>query len=669
MFEQIKNKVNERFNWMQQNGGLFVVDLDRDDLVIAYLDCFSDEIERQHHNCSCCKHFLRTYGSIISIIDGKVYTLWDFYIDGKYNKVPSTLENIVRKAKIKHPFFNTFSKLGTDHNIQLKDNDETIRWDHFSVVLDKNKVLSGNKSVDSIVGDYMASKQVITRSLEELTIDATETVLELIAQNSLYRGEEHKAVLEKFLVHQKVYESINDIKAKEIYVWSNLSSCPRIRNSAIGTLLIDLSESILLDVAVTKFEKVVAPSNYKRPTALVTKQMLEKAENDIKELGYYDSINRRHAISDDIPIEQLIFVDRDITKSNSIFEQLKDDVLVSKKQLSKIEVVSIDNFINDIVPNVSSVEVLLEKKHDNNLMSLIAPQSSDAPCFFKWNNGISWSYTNGNADSTKELVKDAGGKVDGVLRYSIRWNDNGDNNVDFDAHCYEPDGNLIYFSNKGTTHKSSGMLDVDIVLPKGKIAVENITWSNESKMQHGVYKFYVHNFDIRTSSDGFIAELEYDGELYNYEYNKNLRGKETVLVAEIDFKKNKGFRVIKSLDNNSSDVSSSPLWNMCTNKFYRISMIMNSPNHWDENDKKQGNKHTFFIINDAINNESPRGIFNEFLKPELYEHKRAFELLGSKLKIEHLDNQLSGLGFSSTQRNEVIVKVTGNFTRILKVKF
>lgn len=39
------------------------------------------------------------------------------------------------------------------------------------------------------------------------------------------------------------------------------------------------------------------------------------------------------------------------------------------------------------------------------------------------------------------------------------------------------------------------------------------------------------------------------------------------------------------------------------------------------------------------------------------------------MKAEYSDNQLSGLGFSSTVRNELVVKVKGNFDRLLKVKF
>ena len=61
--------------------------------------------------------------------------------------------------------------------------------------------------------------------------------------------------------------------------------------------------------------------------------------------------------------------------------------------------------------------------------------------------------------------------------------------------------------------------------------------------------------------------------------------------------------------------------------------------------------------------------FNEYLKNELLEHKRVFEALGSRMSAEPDENQLSGLGFSETQRNELVVKVTGTTERMLKIKF
>ncbi len=43
-----------------------------------------------------------------------------------------------------------------------------------------------------------SSHDVYARALSEISIDSIDTVLELIAQNSLYRGEEHKFVVTEF---------------------------------------------------------------------------------------------------------------------------------------------------------------------------------------------------------------------------------------------------------------------------------------------------------------------------------------------------------------------------------------------------------------------------------------------------------------------------------------
>ena len=75
------------------------------------------------------------------------------------------------------------------------------------------------------------------------------------------------------------------------------------------------------------------------------------------------------------------------------------------------------------------------------------------------------------------------------------------------------------------------------------------------------------------------------------------------------------------------------------------------------------------MLDDCKNPEPVRGFFNEYLRSELSQDRKTFEMLANKMKAPYSDNQLSGLGFSSTIRNSVICKVTGSFTRTIKVNF
>jgi hypothetical protein len=82
-----------------------------------------------------------------------------------------------------------------------------------------------------------------------------------------------------------------------------------------------------------------------------------------------------------------------------------------------------------------------------------------------------------------------------------------------------------------------------------------------------------------------------------------------------------------------------------------------------------GNKHYFFMLDACKNDGSARGFYNEFLCAELEPHRKTMEIVGSKMRAEESENQLSGLGFSSTQRNSVVCRVRGTFNRLLKITF
>jgi len=110
------------------------------------------------------------------------------------------------------------------------------------------------------------------------------------------------------------------------------------------------------------------------------------------------------------------------------------------------------------------------------------------------------------------------------------------------------------------------------------------------------------------------------------------------------------------------------IWGVKSNTFSKVNVCMYSPNYWD-GQESNGNKHYFFLMDKCKNDTSPRGFFNEFLNEKLQPHRKVFEALGSKMKVELSDDQLSGLGFSSTQRNSILMRVNGALTRVIKVTF
>lgn len=642
---------------------LFVADVDKDLLWQTYLEAFPAEV-RQEFNCNCCKSYIRNYGALVAIKDNRIVTSWGFLSsDSVYQRVIDALDKLVTEAPVRDVFVIECrnNKLGTNFNRVSP----TLIWQHLYFELPGNLTHGTNETNDTLRSHYRSAKEVFKRALDEIPVSATETVLELIAQDSLYRGVEYKPVLEQFLKHQQVYNRLHVLQ-KDNYAWqqslvSNVVA--RIRSTAIGTLLVDIAEGMDLDAAVRRFEFVMAPTNYRRAKPIVTPKMLEQAEQTVVQLGLADSLARRFATSDDITINNVLFANRYTASVTSIFGAVKEELAVNPKSFSKVESVKLADFIEKVLPTATSVELLLENNLSGNLVSLIAPVNPEAAPLFKWTNNFSWSYNNALADSLKEKVKAAGGQVEGELRISLEWY----NTDDLDLHLLEPNGNRIYFSNKRSLY-SGGQLDVDknVSAPLIRKPVENIIYPYGGKILEGQYQVVVSQYRQRENIDtGFMVEIECQGETHTFAYNNRLPQSRNVEVAVFSYSKTRGVQITSSIPQSTSVVSKQ-IWGLHTNRFHRVSMIMNSPNHW-ESEAGIGNKHVFFMLENAQHEGLVRGFFNEFLKPELLEHKRVFELLGGKMQVQPADNQLSGLGFSTTQKAEFIVRVRGSFERVLRV--
>ncbi len=615
-------------------------------------------ITNTQHDCTCCKSFIRNVGGLVNIVNGQIITIWDnINTNSEYDVVAQAMRDYVLSKPITSVFYASEKKYGVYQNTQVLPDGNTINWNHFNCEI-PNHLYKGDK-VGELAGQQTTSASMLTDALSMFNTDAIVTVSNLISDGLLYRGEEHKTTIDNFA---KLWNNFKDYPANaKLFGLENFNNpAARFKNTVIGTLVDDISKGIDIETAVKSFEAKVAPANYKRSKSLITQGMIDTAMKTINDLGIEPALSRRHATISDLNINDVLWADRQASKKmQGVASLLSSAVAKSKPVTDNVTEVSIDTFLTDLLPTAESIEALVENKHQSNFMNIIAP-AEQSTNILKWDNNFTWSYNGNVTDSMKETVKSFGGKVDGAMRFSIMWNENNDNPDDLDAHCISPYGEIYYGKVKaGPIH-----LDVDIRVPKG-VAVENIIHSHATIIA-GTYKFFVNNYSGRGATSGFKAELEVNGEVYEYVYPKPLKNNQNVDVVTVTVSANGSIKIDHKLPHGQSSKS---VYNVDTNQFTKVNSIMLSPNHW-ENTVPTGNKHFMFIIDNCQTKETVRGFYNEFLSNELTPHRKVFEVLANKMQVQPSSEQLAGLGFSSTVRNDLVVKLTNQSSvRMYKIKF
>lgn len=665
-FKPFAAAVKAQFDLMSK-GELYTVGFAGDEVYRSYLEAFppgTNEIfrERTEHDCSCCKNFIRNIGNVVSIVDGKLVSVWDVAgLEHPYDMVAAALSTMVKVFPVMGLFRVSEPTYGAESSRELKEG--SVRtWNHFHAAIAHKHFVGKNasESAASRIGSFATTAAVFKRGLDELKAADFATVLDLIDSNAIYRGAEHRASVVEFMAVQTKYAALNS-GSKNLFLWENAGSpVARFRNTVIGTLLQDLADGTDIERAVKSFEIKVAPQNYKRPTALITEGMKKQALATIAELGLESALSRRFARLSDVSVNNVLWVNGAVQgQMKDGIESLLDAAIVKAPvKTDKAEAISIDQFMAAVLPQAKDLQILVRNNQQGNFMSLTAPVHSDVPQLFKWVNNFGWSYDGNIADSIKERVKAAGGTVEGDLCCRLAW----EYTDDLDFHMHEPSGGHIYFGNRRQLSANGGMLDVDANGMDGQREdpSENIFYKDRSKMRNGAYKLVVNNYNRRSNGKGFEVEIEFDGQVVHFEHAGVVAQGGNITVAHIHYD-GVSFRVEPMLSASTGPAKGVEKWGVTTEQFIKVNTVMLSPNYWDDN--ASGNKHWFFLLDGCKNPLPARGIYNEFLAPGLEAHRKVFEVLGDKTKCISADDQLSGVGFSSTKGDSVIVSVVGDKLR------
>ena len=701
--KSILPKIQAQFDRMCATGKLFQSSISGHELADTYLLGFGKDPvfrdpESSVHNCNSCKNFIHRYGTILAIdADFNIMTLFDIpNIDKEYEESFKLMSEELREAPIKGVFVETYGNLswnlcyerpikvdqgkywlGLQKNVKCYTEEEATKFGvvkpnetrefyHLSVQIPRQFIDFSGDSVEAIRGRHYDNFTVFKRTMEEIPLDTVYLVRDLINQGSLLDGDAHLHKIEGIIPMLIEYQKV-PVDKRELWCWvkSVGFKYAKFKNELIGVLCTELAEGKELNEACKAWNIRVDPANYMKATAPITKKQIEEARKFVVDNGYEASFSRRCATIEDIKASDILHINSGdgTIKKVSIFDDVKPTHTRHKRsEFDKVETVGIEKFMSDILPTCTSVEVFFLNQHKRNMVTLTTSEDPGSKPIFKWPNNYSWTYAGNLAGKSqiKEAVKAAGGIVDAPFRFSIMWNEDGRDLVDLDAHCVEVNKKYeIYYGNKQVLSPLGGTLDVDMIRPATK-GVENIYYKS---IPNGQFKFFIRNFDNGKHKD-CRAELYIDGETYSYYIDHKICSDE--LIAVVTIENGVVVNIEQSKYLTDSNATSTEIYGLETNQFHKVNLVCLSPNHWEG---KVGNKHYFFMLEGCKSPTKIRGFHNENLIPELFAHRKVMEVLANTTMVESTDNQLSGLGFDATVRDEVIVRLKGSHNRVLKIQF
>ena len=649
-FDDFADEIMTQFNFMVESGNPLVRVSPKDSLFTTYLENIKPEDnpifrERRYFDANYDHNFIRRVGNLAMITpDYNLVSLWDFDSYTLFEEARKAMSESIHDGQIVDIYLEKESVAGHKPN---KDNENpNIIWEHYYVDLPKKLV--NTRNIDTKKHEARDAHDVLKRTVQEVNIDDLNTIIDLIKENNLYRGQEFLSNLQKWVKLKKDY----DKNPSEEYLWFKAIQHGRsigYRSTVIGTLISDLYDGVELEKAIHSYESKVAPHNYKRPKSIVTTKMVEEAKETLEKLGFLDSIYRRPAKLTDIPSDKILFTSQE-QKAFNVFDDMTKDSKASTKK-SKIEdakEMSIHELLNEL-KDLQKLELLPTYSLQANQIVLTEAKNQDAPSPFLWSNTLSWAYINSDtADAVTMRVKNAGGNVDGDVRVSLSW----DNRDDLDLSVYKDNDeyDCIYY---GRRRGLGGELDVDAnahsIVDE---PVENIFWKSINNLANGKYTVKVNNFNKRTNENqGFTLQFATTEGIQTFTYPDNDVNHKPFLVFEKENNTVKLIQISDKLQCQSNTVSG--------DKFIEVKNVLMSPNTWEQ---EVGNKHFILLTDDVEVNEPVRGFFNEQLNSKLSPHRKVTEILGSKLKIQAADFEptdvAKGYGFSETMDANLILRLT-----------
>ena len=178
MFKDFVKAIQKNLQQMSKDSSrLFTVNVDTEELYNLYLDSFpagTNEIyrERREYDCSCCRHFIRDVGNVVSIKNGELHTIWGInqVSDDKYNVVAAALDAYVKQKAVLGVFLKKEKRIGTPENREMLPTGKINKYEHFFVDLPEICIFKEcyGHTLEGDLSQFRDVRNVFKRSLMKL---------------------------------------------------------------------------------------------------------------------------------------------------------------------------------------------------------------------------------------------------------------------------------------------------------------------------------------------------------------------------------------------------------------------------------------------------------------------------------------------------------------------
>lgn len=378
-YENFIGRIQQRFmKNIELHGPLFTTN--NTDIWELYLSSFS-ELDRQYHNCSACRSFIKKYGSLAVINNDGIIIPAMWCVDDAECYEKNAVQAMVysfENSKITGVFLSNDTTWGTP---------VTGIWRHYAIIPPSDILYRG---VVNTPGQAMAEKKEdfknIIRALQEFNPEVVERALSLLKMNTLYRGE--KIIGPVQWLHDLI-TAISDKKRKQKtnLIWKAVAIAPASfchpRSSMAGTLLEDLAAGMDFDTAARRFKDKMHPLQYQRPQAAPSAGNIERAEKIVEKLNIKESLRRRFARLDEIQTIWKPIQREQEEKHGGLFAHLKakDDTRMSASEVPA-SVITWEKFSKDVLPECESMQYRVRNR--DNFVALLTAAVEDAPPILQW---------------------------------------------------------------------------------------------------------------------------------------------------------------------------------------------------------------------------------------------------------------------------------------------